>query len=44
MVSVSIAGDGEEELHWFKCSECGEGVRASYAPEHCELEMEPDGD
>ena len=43
MVSVSIAGDGEEELHWYECSECGARIQATYAPVHCDLEMEPVG-
>jgi hypothetical protein len=41
VVGVSIAGDGEEELHAYTCSECGARLDASYAPEHCGQEMEP---
>lgn len=43
VVSVSIAGDGEEQLHWYECSECGARIQATYAPVHCDLEMEPVG-
>lgn len=41
VVSVSIAGDGEEELHWYKCSKCDLRLEAPYPPQHHDVEMEP---